>query len=233
MLRRRGYAVMRSRYTEDCLAESLARGVRQYVIMGAGLDTFVLPAAFLGDRAAHLRSRSSSNPALEAGAKLSAARIQIPKNVIFAPVNFEEVSLEQGLAASGFDLDIPTFFSWLGVTGYLTEEAMDRTLKFVLPMPRSSEIVLDFFVPDELNRGGAGGGVCDTLRSRRADKGTSSDSIRSRRASREAQSGGIFECGSPFTASGFRSLLRWTAGWSWRTIGPPGRAYASDDLDRT
>ncbi len=60
----------------------------------------------------------------------------MPKNVILVPVNFEEVSLEQGLAASGFDLDVPTFFSWLGVSGYLTQEAIDQTLKFVLAMPR-------------------------------------------------------------------------------------------------
>jgi len=60
----------------------------------------------------------------------------MPKNVILVPVNFEEVSLEQGLAASGFDLGVPTFFSWLGVSGYLTQEAIDQTLKFVLAMPR-------------------------------------------------------------------------------------------------
>jgi methyltransferase (TIGR00027 family) len=76
--------------------------------------------------------------------------IQIPENVIFAPVNFEEVSLEEGLVASGLDRSVPTFFSWLGVAPYLTEEAIDRTLKFVLAMPRSSQIVLDFIVPDEL-----------------------------------------------------------------------------------
>lgn len=148
-LRRRAGAVMRSRYTEDCLAESLARGVRQYVIMGAGLDTF-------GYRqpswATALRIFEVDHPATQRWkrAKLSAAGIQIPENVIFAPVNFEEVALEVGLAASGLDLGVPTFFSWLGVTMYLTEEAIDRTLKFVLAMPRSSEIVLDFMVPNEL-----------------------------------------------------------------------------------
>ncbi len=148
-LRRRGYAVVRSRYTEDCLAESLAHGVRQYVIMGAGLDTF-------GYRqpswATPLRIFEVDHPATQRWkrAKLSDAGIQIPKNVIFAPVNFEEVSLEKGLGASGLDLGVPTFFSWLGVTMYLTEEAIDQTLNFVLAMPRSSEIVLDFTVPNEL-----------------------------------------------------------------------------------
>ncbi len=148
-LRRRGHAVMRSRYTEDCLAESLAHGVRQYVIMGAGLDTF-------GYRqpswARALRIFEVDHPATQRWkrAKLSAAGVQIPQNVIFAPVNFEEVSLEEGYAASGLDLGVATFFSWLGVSPYLSEEAIDRTLKFVRAMPRSSEVVLDFFVPNEL-----------------------------------------------------------------------------------
>jgi methyltransferase (TIGR00027 family) len=140
---------MRSRYAEDCLAESLAHGVRQYVIMGAGLDTF-------GYRqpswATSLRIFEVDHPATQRWkrVKLSAVGIQIPKNIIFTPVDFEEVSLKEGLAASGLDLGVPTFFSWLGVASYLTEEAIDRTFKFVLAMPRSSEIVLDFFVPNEL-----------------------------------------------------------------------------------
>ena len=148
-LRRRGYAVMRSRYTEDCLAESLAHGISQYVIMGAGLDTF-------GYRqpswAASLRIFEVDHPATQRRklATLSAAGIQIPKNVIFTPVNFEEVSLEEGLVAGGFDPGVSTFFSWLGVAAYLTQEAIDRTLTFVLATPRSSEIVLDFMVPNEL-----------------------------------------------------------------------------------
>jgi methyltransferase (TIGR00027 family) len=140
---------MRSRYTEDCLAESLAHDVRQYVIMGAGLETF-------GYRqpswATSLCIFEVDHPATQRWKrnKLSAAGIEIPQNVIFAPVNFEEISLEEGLVAAGLDFGVPTFFSWLGVTMYLTEDAIDRTLKFVLTMPGSSEIVLDFTVPNEL-----------------------------------------------------------------------------------
>jgi methyltransferase (TIGR00027 family) len=148
-LRRRGNAVMRSRYAEDCLYEALGRGVRQYVIMGAGLDTFGYRQPFW---ATSLRIFEVDHPATQQWkrSKLAAAGIQIPKNVVLAPINFEEVSLKQGLAASGFDLSLPTIFSWLGVTMYLSEEAIDRTLKFVVTMPPSSEIVLDFWVPNEL-----------------------------------------------------------------------------------
>src|SRR5271163_1910279 len=80
-LRRRGYAVMRSRYTEDCLAESLAHGVRQYVIMGAGLDTF---GCRQPSWATSLRIFEVDHPATQRWkrAKLSDAGIQIPKNVI-------------------------------------------------------------------------------------------------------------------------------------------------------
>jgi methyltransferase (TIGR00027 family) len=92
-LQRRGYAVMRSRYAEDCLAESLAHGVGQYVIMGAGLDTF-------GYRqpswTTSIRILEVDHPATQRWkrAKLSAAGIQIPRNVTLVPINFEEISLE-------------------------------------------------------------------------------------------------------------------------------------------
>ena len=148
-LQRRAYSVMRSRYTEDCLGASVTVGIRQYVILGAGLDTF-------GYRqpswAKSLRVFEVDHPATQSWkrAKLAAAKVEIPDNVTFAPIDFERVTLKEGLAASGFDFGIPTFFSWLGVTPYLTEEAFDGTLKFVLSMPRSTEIVLDFMVPDHL-----------------------------------------------------------------------------------
>jgi methyltransferase (TIGR00027 family) len=140
---------MRSRYAEDCRAESLAHGVGQFVIMGAGLDTFGYrqPSWTIS-----IRIFEVDHPATQRWkrAKLSSAGIQIPKNVTLVPINFEEIPLEQGLAVSAFDLGAATFFSWFGVSGYLTQEAIDRTLKFVVTMPRSSEIVLDFFVPKEL-----------------------------------------------------------------------------------
>jgi methyltransferase (TIGR00027 family) len=148
-LQRRGYVVMRSRYTEDCLGESVTCGIRQYMILGAGLDTFGYRQPLW---AKSLRVFEVDHPATQRWkrAKLAAAKIQLPENVIFAPIDFERVTLKEGLAASGFDFGIPTFFSWLGVMSYLTEEASNRTLEFVLAMPRGSEIVLDFMVPNHL-----------------------------------------------------------------------------------
>lgn len=134
---------MRSRYAEDCLAESLRDGVGQYVLLGAGLDTFAYrqPAWAMS-----LRIFEVDYPATQRWkrAKLAAAEISIPANVMFVPVDFERISLEEGLAASGLDFKIPTFFSSLGVTQYLTEEALDLSLKFVLSLPPASEIVFSF-----------------------------------------------------------------------------------------
>src|SRR6266851_4927996 len=145
-LQRRGYVVMRSRCTEDCLAESLAREIKQYVILGAGLDTFCYRQP---EPAKSLMIFEVDYPASQRRkrAKLATANIHIPDNVTFLPIDFEKLTLKEGLAATGFDFGMRTFFSWLGVAVYLTEEAFDRTLELILSMPRSSEIVLDFMVP--------------------------------------------------------------------------------------
>jgi methyltransferase (TIGR00027 family) len=135
--------VMRSRYAEDCLADSIRDGVPQYVILGAGLDTFAYRQPVW---ARSLRIFEVDHPATQnwKRARLSAANIPIPANVTFAQVDFERISLQQGLSAAGLDFHAPAFFCALGVTQYLTENAFDRTLQFVLAMPRRSEIVFTF-----------------------------------------------------------------------------------------
>jgi methyltransferase (TIGR00027 family) len=141
--RLRSNFVMRSRYAEDCLAESLGNGVGQYVMLGAGLDSFAYrqPAW-----AKSLRIFEVDYPATQKWKreKLLAADISIPDNVSLVPVDFERISLGEGLAAAGLDFKIPTFFSSLGVTQYLSEEALDLSLKFVLSLPAASEIVFSF-----------------------------------------------------------------------------------------
>jgi methyltransferase (TIGR00027 family) len=134
---------MRNRYAEDCLAESLGDGLGQYVLLGAGLDTFAYrqPAW-----ARSLRIFEVDYPATQKWkrAKLAAAEISIPANVTLVPVDFEQISLKEGLAANGLDFTIPTFFSSLGVTQYLTEQALDLSLNFVLSLQPASEIVFSF-----------------------------------------------------------------------------------------
>jgi O-methyltransferase involved in polyketide biosynthesis len=80
-------------------------------------------------------------------AKISAAGIPVPSNVVFADINFENESLEEGLIRNGVRSDKPTFFSWLGVTMYLTEPAIETTLKCMAKYPSGSEAVISFRQP--------------------------------------------------------------------------------------
>jgi methyltransferase (TIGR00027 family) len=139
----RSHVVLRSRFTEDQLERSLTRGVEQFVILGAGYDTFF---ARQPEWARKLRIFEIDQPATQNDklARISAARMTMPANVVFGSVNFEAESVADGLRRHGVRLDVPTVFSWLGVTMYLTEPAIDATLGTVLSFPRGSEIVLTF-----------------------------------------------------------------------------------------
>ncbi len=147
----RSHVVLRSRFTEDRLAQSLSRGVGQFVILGAGYDTFF---ARQPEWARKLKIFEIDQPATQQDklARISAARIAVPDNVVFGSVNFEAESVADGLRRHGVKLDVPTVFSWLGVTMYLTEPAIDATLGTVLTFPRGSEIVLTFTSRETLSR---------------------------------------------------------------------------------
>jgi methyltransferase (TIGR00027 family) len=139
----RTHIVTRSRFAEDRLAEAVERGVRQCVVLGAGLDTFAFRQP---DWAREVRIFEVDHPASQAAKRelLAVAGIEIPPNVVLAPVDFEHVSLRDALADSGVDLARPVFFSWLGVTMYLTEDAVDAVFRTVGMLPRSTEIVFTF-----------------------------------------------------------------------------------------
>ena len=147
----RAFMAARSRYAEDELARAVAHGVRQYVVLGAGLDTFAYRNPHPG-----LRVFEVDHPATQAWKReqLQAAGIAIPAALTFVPVDFERETLAEGLGQSGFDLSAAAFFSWLGVTPYLTREACMSTLSFVAKMPAGSGVVFDFAVdPALLNAG--------------------------------------------------------------------------------
>jgi methyltransferase (TIGR00027 family) len=142
----RAHVVLRSRYTEDRLEQSLARGVRQFVILGAGYDTFI---ARQPDWAKDLRVFEVDHPATQAEkqSRLIKAGLRVPLNVVFADVDFELESLADGLRRHGVSFDVPTFFSWLGVSMYLTETAVDAVLSTVAQFPKGSEISFTFAQP--------------------------------------------------------------------------------------
>jgi methyltransferase (TIGR00027 family) len=147
----RAFMVARSRFAEDELARAFAAGVRQYVVLGAGLDTFAYRNPNVG-----LRVFEVDHPATQAWKRerLLAAEIAIPLSLTFVPVDFERQTLGTGLEQCGFDTSAPAFFSWLGVTPYLTREACTMTLGWIARMPAGSGVVFDFAIdPALLNAG--------------------------------------------------------------------------------
>jgi methyltransferase (TIGR00027 family) len=139
----------RSRFAEDELRVAVSRGVRQYVVLGAGLDTFAFRNPYAGHE---LHVFEVDHPATQAWkrARLQEAGIAIPPTVTFTPVNFETQALEDGLSQAGFDGSAGTLFSWLGVTPYLCLPAIDATLQFASSMPPGSGIVFDHAVSPSL-----------------------------------------------------------------------------------
>ena len=139
--------VARSRFSEEALAASVACGVRQVVVVGAGLDTFSLRNPFA---AQGVRVFEVDYPATQAWKRerRAEADLPIPASLSFAPVDFERQSLGEGLARAGFQQDHPAFFQWLGVVPYLTREAISATLDFVARIPGSA-VVFDYTEPFE------------------------------------------------------------------------------------
>ncbi len=147
----RAFMAARSRYAEDELAHAVAHGVRQYVVLGAGLDTFAYRNLHAG-----LRVFEVDHPATQTWKReqLEATGIMIPPSLTFVPIDFEEQTLAGGLAQSGFNASETAFFSWLGVVPYLTREACMITLSFIAKLPANSGVVFDFAVdPALLNAG--------------------------------------------------------------------------------
>ncbi len=77
----------------------------------------------------------------------------MPSTLTFAPVDFEREALADGLAAAGFDAAQQTFFTWLGVVPYLTEQAVFSTLGFIARLPGRAHVVFDYSNPPALDRG--------------------------------------------------------------------------------
>jgi methyltransferase (TIGR00027 family) len=128
----RAFMAVRSRYAEDQLAQAVARGTRQYVVLGAGLDTFAYRNPYPG-----LRVFEVDHPATQEWkrGRLQAAGIAVPSSMIYAAVDFERQTLAWGLEQSGFDPKLPAFFSWLGVVPYLTRESCMATLSHIAKLP--------------------------------------------------------------------------------------------------
>jgi methyltransferase (TIGR00027 family) len=141
----RAFMVTRSRYAEDQLAASVARGVSQYLILGAGLDT----SAYRGVALSGLNVFEVDHPNTQAWKKdsLIAAKISVPSSVKLVSVDSERQNMPSELEAAGFRADQPAFVSWLGVVPYLTKEAATHTFSFIGKLPQGSGVVFDYSVP--------------------------------------------------------------------------------------
>jgi methyltransferase (TIGR00027 family) len=141
------FIAARARFAEDALTAAVERGVRQLVVLGAGLDTYAYRGA-LRDR---LRIFEVDHPATQAWKRrrLAEAEIPLPRTLTFAPVDFERETLGAGLAAAGFDPAVRSFFTWLGVVPYLTEESACATLRYIGGLPGGAQVVFDYSNPPE------------------------------------------------------------------------------------
>jgi methyltransferase (TIGR00027 family) len=140
----RGHVVRRTIFAEERLRRAVTeRGVTQYAVLGAGYDTFAYRQP---DWARGLRIVEIDQPATQREKRqaLELGGVAIPPNVAFAPVDFETTSLRDGLAAAGIDLAAPVFFSWLGVTMYLTRAAVEQTLATIAGFASGTEIAFTY-----------------------------------------------------------------------------------------
>jgi methyltransferase (TIGR00027 family) len=142
----RAFMAARSRFAEDELAAAVSRGTRQYVVLGAGLDTFAYRNPF-----PELRVFEVDHPATQAWKKkrLAQVGIEVPPSMTFAPVDFERETFDDGLRAAGFDEKSPAFFSWLGVTMYLESSVVLATLRAIIEMNRANDVAFDYAMPRE------------------------------------------------------------------------------------
>ena len=142
----RAFMAVRSRYVEDQLAAAVAQGVRQYVVLGAGLDTFAYRNPF-----PELNVFEVDFPATQEWKRemLAKAEIALPEGLTFVPLDFEHHTLAEGLDEAGFDRTKPAFFGWLGVVPYLTLGAFRATLHGIGEMPAGSGVAFDYALPPE------------------------------------------------------------------------------------
>jgi len=164
-----GQVLARSRFAEDQLETAVSRGVRQYVLLGAGLDSFALRRADLlsslkvyeldhpatqrmkQERLARLRPPLAPSPSASLGINSVEGWRTLPANLEFVPVDLEKEPVAQALARSGYVRASPAFFSWLGTTAYLTREAVLGTLRSIASYAApGSEVVFDYRLSEEL-----------------------------------------------------------------------------------
>jgi methyltransferase (TIGR00027 family) len=144
----RAFMVGRARLAEDTLAAAVRDlGATQYLVLGAGLDTFACRNPY-----SNVRVFEIDHPATQAWKlkMLKAAEITVPPTAQFVAVDFENDSLRACLKSAGFDFAQPTVTAWLGVVPYLTTEAFRATMRVLSAFHAGSEVIFDYSQPREV-----------------------------------------------------------------------------------
>lgn len=139
---------VRARYAEDMLAAAIKRGVSQYVVLGAGLDSFAYTRNLVGSL--NIFEVDYPTTQEQKRTKLQELHIDLPSNLTFVPIDFEKQLILEVLETARFDPGKPAFFSWLGVTFFLTDEAFESTLRQVASAAKGSEIIFDYVLEPAL-----------------------------------------------------------------------------------
>jgi MerR family transcriptional regulator, thiopeptide resistance regulator len=142
----RAALVARSRFVEDELRRCVAAGVRQYLVLGAGLDTFAYRNPYRDDG---VQVFEVDHPGTQRWKRqlLTEARIEVPASLTFVPVDFERDDLGGAMRQAGFRADQAACVSWMGVTMYLTADAVLATLRTVGGFAPCSCLCFDYRVP--------------------------------------------------------------------------------------
>lgn len=146
------HILARSRYAEDQLELAIRKGLTQYVIIGAGMDSFALRRIDLMES---LKVYELDLPASQMQKKnrLEALNKILPDNVEYIASDSEEETVMQALSRSSFSFDKPAFFSWLGTTYYITRRAVVQSLEAIVQHTAiGSEIVFDYGIPKHLQQ---------------------------------------------------------------------------------
>jgi methyltransferase (TIGR00027 family) len=138
--------VVRSRVAEDEIAAAAAHGVSQYVVLGAGFDTFAYRHALPGLRVFEVDHPATQRVKRE---RLAEAGIAIPASCVMVSIDFDAQSLADRLADSGFDRTRPAVFAWLGVVMYLVPADVSSTLRYIASMPPPTAVVFDYALPPD------------------------------------------------------------------------------------
>jgi methyltransferase (TIGR00027 family) len=142
----RAFVCVRSRVSEDRLADAVADGVEQCVVLGAGFDTFAYRNPFPS-----LRVFEVDHPATQAvkRARLAAVGVALPPTLRYVPADLVQDSLGEVLIEAGFDTSRPAFVSWLGVVPYLRPADITATLRWLGALPPRTAVVFDYGIPPE------------------------------------------------------------------------------------